>query len=128
MKALRLLRQDGSSGASADQRLEWIARTLRLSAADVEIARIEQLGGLAVAVFDRIASSREGARGIFSAEAAAVYAKAIGREVRVEEIQPVVNMLVSENLILRKSHGVYTVSDPFVPEAWQERRRLQEPP
>jgi hypothetical protein len=128
MKALRLLRQDGTSEASADQRLEWIARTLRMSAADVEITRIEQLGGLAVAVFDRIASSREGARGLFSADAAAAYSKAIGREVRIEEIQPVVNTLVSENLILRKSHGVYTVSDPFVPEAWQERKRLQEPP
>jgi hypothetical protein len=41
---------------------------------------------------------------------------------------PVVNTLMSENLILRKSHGTYTVSDPFVPEAWQERKRLQEPP
>lgn len=128
MKALRLLRQAGASEAPADQRLEWIARTLRMSAADVEITRIEQLGGLAVAVFDRIATSREDARGLFSAEAAAGYSKAIGREVRIEEIQPVVNTLLSENLILRKSHGVYTASDPLVPEAWQERRRLQEPP
>jgi AAA domain len=129
MKALRLLRQDGlSDEAPADHRLEWIARTLRMSAADVEITRIEQLGGLAVAVFDRIATSKEGARGLFSAEAAAGYSKAIGREVHIEEIQPVVNTLVSENLILRKSHGVYTASDPFVPEAWQERKRLQEPP
>lgn len=128
MKALRLLRQDGASEAPADQRLEWIARTLRMSAADVEITRIEQLGGLAVAVFDRIANSHAGARGLFSSDAAAAYSKAIGREVRIEEIQPVVNTLVSENLILRKSHGVYTASDPFVPEAWQERKRLQEPP
>ena len=113
---------------SPDQRLEWIARTLRMSAADVEIARIEQLGGLAVAVFDRIASAQGDAGGLFSSEAAEAYSKAVSREVRIEEVQPVVNTLVSENLILRKGHGVYTVSDPFVPEAWQERKRLQEPP
>jgi AAA domain len=128
IRALRLLRQDDRSEIPPDQRLEWIARTLRMSAADVEIARIEQLGGLAVAVFDRIAGSQGDARGLFSADAAEAYSKAIGREVRIEEIQPVVNMLVSENLILRKSHGVYTASDPFVPEAWWERKRLQEPP
>jgi hypothetical protein len=128
MKALRLLRQDSQSDVPPDRRLEWIARTLRMSAADVEIARIEQLGGLAVAVFDRIASLQGEARGLFSSEAADAYSKAVGREVRVEEIQPVVNALVSANLILRKSHGVYAVSDPFVPEAWQERKRLQEPP
>jgi hypothetical protein len=128
MKSLRLLRQDGVSGVPADQRFEWIARTLRMSAADLEITRIEQLGGLAVAVFDRIASSQEDARGLFSAEAAAAYSKILGREVRIEEIQPVVNTLVTENFILRKSHGVYTVSDPFVPEAWRERKRLQEQP
>jgi hypothetical protein len=128
MKALRLLRQGGSSDVPPDQRLEWIARTLRLSAADVEITRIEQLGGLAVAVFDRIASAQGDVRGLFSSEAAESYSQAVGREVRIEEVQPVVNTLMSENLILRKSHGVYTVSDPFVPEAWRERKRLQEPP
>ena len=127
MKALRLVRYDRSGDAHPDRRLEWIARTLRVSAADIEIARIEQLGGLAVAVFDRIAISQGEARGLFSGEAAEAYSKAIGREVRIEEIQPVVNILVSENLILRKSHGIYAVSDPFVPEAWRERRRLQEP-
>ncbi len=78
-------------------------------------------------MFDRIAISQGEARGLFSGEAAEAYSKSIGREVRIEEIQPVVNTLVSENLILRKSHGIYAVSDPFVPEAWREHRRLQEP-
>ena len=92
MKALRLLRQGGSSDVPPDQRLEWIARTLRLSAADVEITRIEQLGGLAVAVFDRIASAEGDVRGLFSSEAAESYSKAVGREVRIEEIQPVIKL------------------------------------
>ena len=52
-----------------DQRLESIARSLLKSRADVEIARTEQLGGLAVAAFDRIAGAREDVRRFFSSEA-----------------------------------------------------------
>ncbi|MFN9643864.1 MAG: ATP-binding protein, partial [Cyanobacteriota bacterium] len=76
-----------------DQLLPVIATTLRRSAADLELAKVEQIGGLATAIFDRVACSDGPARGIFSAEAAAAYGEAIGREVRVEEIQPVVNEL-----------------------------------
>jgi len=43
------------------------------------------------------------------------------REVRVEEIQPVVNELLAANVLLRVGHGLYGVSDPFVQEIWRER-------
>ncbi len=39
------------------------------------------------------------AKGLFSAEAAAAYGEAIGREVRVDEIQPVVNELLAANVL-----------------------------
>ena len=98
-----------------------IAATLRGSAADLELVKVEQIGGLATAIFDRVARSEGPARGIFSAEAATAYGEAIGREVRVEEIQPVVNELLAANVLMRVGHGLYGVSDPFVQEIWRER-------
>ena len=83
---------------------------------------MEQIGGLARAIFDRVAWSEGPARGIFSAEAATPYGEAIGREVRVEEIQPVVNELLAANVVMRVGHGLYGLSDPFVQEIWRERK------
>ncbi len=122
LRALGQLRANASSGLSPDQLLPVIATTLRSSAADLELAEVEQIGGLATAIFDRVACSDGPARGIFSAEAAAAYGEAIGREVRVEEIQPVVNELLAANVLMRVGHGLYGVSDPFVQEMWRERR------
>ncbi|EYS85713.1 hypothetical protein CF68_10010 [Cupriavidus sp. SK-4] len=87
--------------------------------------KLEQLGGLATAIFDRIASSDGDARGLFSAEAATVYSASIRREVRVEEAQPVVNELMATNLIMRRGHGIYGVTDPFVQEIWLERKSIE---
>jgi hypothetical protein len=112
-----------SSGLQPDQLLPVIAATLRGSAADLELQKVEQIGGLAVAIFDRVAQAEGPARGVFSAEAAAAYSEAIGREVRVEEIQPVVNELLAANVLMRLGHGLYGVTDPFVQEIWRERRR-----
>ena len=72
----------------------------------------------------RIASVEGDARGVFSNEAAAEYSKSVGREVRVEEIQPVANELLAANLIMRRGHGLYGVTDPFVQEIWRERQEL----
>jgi len=41
--------------------------------------------------------------------------------VRIEEIQPVVNELLADNLLMRVGHGLYDVADPFVQEIWRER-------
>jgi hypothetical protein len=87
--------------------------------------KLEQLGGLATAIFDRIATTQGDARGLFSADAAAAYSLAIGREVKVEEAQPVVNELMASNLIMRKGHGLYGITDPFVQEMWRERKSLE---
>jgi hypothetical protein len=121
LRALGQLRSSTSSGLAPDQLLPVIAATLRSSAADLELLKVEQIGGLATAIFDRVARSEDPARGIFSAEAAAAYGEAIGREVRVEEIQPVVNELLAANVLMRLGHGLYGVTDPFVQEIWRER-------
>ncbi|MFM1797943.1 MAG: hypothetical protein RLZZ117_221 [Cyanobacteriota bacterium] len=122
LRALGQLRSSASSGLAPDQLLPVIAATLRSSAADLELLKVEQIGGLASAIFDRVARSEDPARGIFSAEAAAAYGEAIGREVRVEDIQPVVNELLAANVLMRLGHGLYGVTDPFVQEIWRERQ------
>lgn len=119
----QLQASSSSSGLEPDQLLPVIAATLRGTAADLELQKVEQLGGLAMAIFDRVAMEVGHAKGLFSAEAAAAYGEAIGREVRVEEIQPVVNELLADNVLMRLGHGLYGVADPFVQEIWRERRR-----
>ncbi|MGY8524445.1 AAA family ATPase [Paracidovorax citrulli] len=124
IKALRQLHFHLPAGADPDEHLPVIANTLRSAAADIELIKLEQLGNVAVAIFDWIASNGGEARGLFSGEAVLAYAKAVGREVRVEEIQPLVNDLLATNLIMRKGHGLYGITDPFVQEIWQERKSL----
>ncbi|WP_432262231.1 AAA family ATPase [Cupriavidus sp. TMH.W2] len=125
IKALRQLHFHLPPGSDPDEHLPVIANTLRSTAADLELMKLEQLGGLATAIFNRIALSDGDARGLFSAEAAAAYSAAIGREVRIEEAQPVVNELMATNLIMRKGHGIYGVTDPFVQEIWMERKSIE---
>lgn len=48
----------------------------------------------------------------------------LSREVKVEEVQPVANQLLDANIIMRRGHGHYCVTDPFVQEVWKERQRL----
>jgi hypothetical protein len=122
LRALGQLRASGSSGLKPDQLLPVIATTLRGAAADLEILKVEQLGGLATAIFDRVAASEGPARGLFSAKAAASFGEVIGRPVRVEEIQPVLNELLGANVLMRLGHGLYGITDPVVQEIWRERR------
>ena len=79
-------------------------------------------GSQPVAIFAWVARMDTPAKGLFSAEAAAAYAAAIDREVRVDDIQPVVNELLAANVLMRLGHGLYGVSDPFVQEIWRERQ------
>jgi len=126
IKALRQLRRHLPPGGDPDEHLPVIAATLRSTAAGIERMKLEQLGGLATAIFERIASKDGESRGVFSADAVADYTKAIGRNVRVDAIQPVVNDLLAANLILRRGHGMYGVSDPFVQEIWREKKALED--
>jgi len=123
LKALRqLMQQEGDP----DVFLPVIASTLRSAAASIELEKVELLGSLAQAIFNKIASTEGDARGIFSTDAAAEYSKTVGREVRVEEIQPVVIALVAENIIMRRGHGIYAITDQFVQGIWLEERALIE--
>ena len=74
-KALRQLSRHLPPGANPDEHVPVIAATLRSTAADIELMKVEQLGGLATAIFERIASTDGDVRGLFSAEAAADYTK-----------------------------------------------------
>ncbi|SAY39011.1 ATP-binding protein, partial [Candidatus Synechococcus spongiarum] len=121
-QALRQMHAAASSGVEPDTLLPVIANTLRSKAVDIELGKVEGIGGLALAVFSRVARVDGNARGLFSAEAATEYAKAIGREVRIDEIQPVVNELVAENILMHPSHGHYEVTDPYVKEIWREHQ------
>jgi len=103
-----------------------ICATLASAAADVEIATVEELGSLAAAIFSRIAQASEsGASGLFAADAMAGYAERIGAMVDTPQVQNMIDRLISANLIMRQSHGVYAVADPFVRQVWRQRSALQ---
>jgi hypothetical protein len=127
LRALRELRALLPAGGDPDEFLPVIAGTLRSAAADVELMKVEQLGGLAMAVFARVASAGGDAKGLFSAEALAAYGQAIEREVRSEEVQAVLNELMVANVVMRRGHGLYGLTDPFVQEIWAERNALMMP-
>lgn len=87
------------------------ASVLRSAAADIELAKVE-----------RIAATDGDTKGMFSNGAAADYSTTVGREVRVDEIQPVVNELMAANIIMRRAHGRHGVTDPRVQQLSRERR------
>lgn len=122
IRALRQLQQEDP--AEADRFLPVIAATLKTAAADVELRKVEDLGTLAGAVFDRVARAKGHATGLFGAQALADYTAQLAREVTADQVQRVADELRDANLIIRKGHGVYAVTDPFVQAAWQERRAL----
>lgn len=119
LRALRTLQH--YQPQEADQYLPVIAATLKATAADLEIKKIEELGTLACAVFHRIAMSDQDASGLFSGAALAAYSSALGREVTADQVQRVTQLLQEYNIIFRKRFGLYAVTDPFVQEAWRER-------
>lgn len=103
-----------------------ICSTLAMSASEVEVATIEGLGALATAIYDRIASGNElGESGLFSADAMSSYAQQIGMVVDTPQVQNMVDRMIAANLIHRRSHGVYAAADPFVRQAWRQRKLLQ---
>lgn len=126
IRALRQLQQQKPK--DADRFLPVIAATLKGAAADVELRKMEDLGVLATAIFGRIAGAEGDATGLFAADALAEYATAIGREVTADQVQRVAEELRDANLIMRKHHGIYAVTDPSVQGAWRERQTLTAPP
>jgi hypothetical protein len=128
LRALRELRALMPAGGDPNAFLPVIAGTLRSTAADVEIMKVEQLGALATVVFERVAGVDGDAKGMFSAESLAGYAQVLGRDVRADEVQAVLNELMAANVVMRRGHGLYGLTDPFVQEIWRERNALMRPP
>lgn len=109
-----------------DMAFPIICATLACAAADVEMASVDRLGALARAIFDRIAQGNEaGASGLFSGDAITAYAEQLGMSIDTPQVQNMVDRMISANLILRQSHGVYAVADPFVRQVWLQRSSLQ---
>lgn len=125
IRALRQLQREDP--AEADRLLPVIAATLKGAAADVELRKLEDLGVLAGAIFDRVARVEGDASGLFTADALAEYTATVGREVTADQVQRVSEELRDANLIVRKGHGTYAVTDPFVQQAWRERKALAGP-
>jgi hypothetical protein len=128
LRALRELRSLMPAGGDPDAFLPVIAGTLRSTAADIELMKVEQIGVLATAVFERVAGADGEAKGLFSGEAVAGYGGVVGREVRPDEVQAVLNELMAANIVMRRGHGLYGLTDPFVQEIWRERAALMRPP
>jgi hypothetical protein len=121
-RALRQLQQHDQK--EADHLFPVIAATLKSAAADVEMRKVEDLGVLATAVFDRIARADGDATGLFGADALGEYAAQVSREVTADQVQRIAEELRDANVIMRKGHGVYAVTDPFVQHAWRERKGI----
>jgi hypothetical protein len=128
LRALRELALNLPAGGDPDVFLPVIAATLRSTTADTELMKVEQLGALALAVFERVAGADGDARGMFAGDALADYAKLVGREVRADEVQAVLGELMDANVVMRRGHGLYGLTDPFVQAIWRERQALSQPP
>jgi len=124
MKALSGL-QHLPNFADADQALFAITEGVRQSAASVDLARLDELGPLALAVFGYVCKQGgQGVKKLFSAATLDEYSVELGRPVGAEEIQKVATMLVDSNILARDGHGIYGVSDPFVAEAFSNRANV----
>ena len=124
-KALTLLQ---SRPEAPDLAFPIICSALATGAAEVEIAALESLGTLASAIFDRIVQGNEsGESGLFSADAVNSYSEQIGMQVDTPQVQNMIDRMIASNLILRQSHGVYAVADPFVRQVWRQRKVIQLP-
>jgi len=111
-----------------DMAFPIICTTLAAAAAEVEIATIESMGALASAIFDRVVHGNDsGESGLFSADAINNYSVEIGITVDTPQVQNMVDRMIAANLIHRRSHGVYVIADPFVRQAWRQRKALQLP-
>lgn len=121
MKALFAL-QHLPKFVDADQDLRAITEGVRQSAAGIDLARLDELGPLALTVFGYVCKQGgQGVKKLFSAATLEKYSAELGRQVSAEEIQKVANMLVDSNILARDGHGIYGVSDPFVAEAYSSR-------
>jgi len=124
MKALHAL-QHAPNFVDANQDLRAITEGLRQSAAAVDLARLDELGTLAMAIFDFVC--RQGGQGVkklFSTATLEEYGATVGRPVAAEEVQRTANLLLDSNILARDGHGIYGVSDPFLADAYRSRAEV----
>lgn len=126
LRALEILGSSAGGIDDPDVLLAPIAATLREGAADVELAKVERLGAVAVATFARLvegeSADAEGERGLFSAATLGALSRRLGRAVTSDEVNAALRALVAENLVMRVGRGRYGVTDPFVRTLARERR------
>lgn len=127
LKALRLLKNEAPANGNPDHDIKVIARVLRSRMADEELRKVEELGAMALAVFEIIAGADGDAKGLFAAEAMEGYATKVGRAVRQDEIQAAIGQLMAANIVMRRGYGQYGLTDPVVKELWLENRSLTQP-
>ncbi len=123
-KALAAL-QEADPRNSADSQLPAITMALKISAGNVELARVEQLGDLAGEVFSKICTADRGATRLHSVEALAEFKTTLSRDVSAREVQIALRALSDANLVMRVAHGRYEVTDPFVRDARNAQRQFQ---
>ncbi|MEZ2299443.1 ATP-binding protein [Variovorax sp. RCC_210] len=124
MKALVALVQ-APNFTDADQDIRAITEGVRQSAAALDLARLDELGPVALAVFGYVCTQGgQGVKRLFSSATLDHYGAEVGRAVGVEEIQKIANYLVHANILVRDGHGIYGVSDPFVAEAYNNRANV----
>lgn len=106
-----------------------ICSTKATTAGNTEIANMEDLGELALVIFDKIASgSPNGVKNLYSADALAEYSMVIGSPVDSGQVQGMTNRMVELNFIQRLGHGTFTPADPMVSKAWLANKALRAMP
>lgn len=106
MKALFARRQI-QDFADADQDLRAITDGVQQTAAGLDLARVDELGPLALAIFGDVC--RQGGRGVkkvFSAAMLQAYGAALGQPVGAQDVQKTANQLVDANILARDGHGI----------------------
>lgn len=103
-----------------------ICSTKAATAGNTEIANMENLGELALVIFDKIASgSPTGVKNLYGADALAEYSLAIGAPVDSGQVQSMTKRMVESNFIQRLGHGTFIPADPLVSKAWLANKALQ---
>ncbi len=124
MLSLGNLNRAAKRAEPADVAFRSIIWMMREALANKEINELDRLGPLALAIFGAIAAEEEGVKGLYAAAQLASYSRTLGRDVRSEEVQSKIQDLVQANLIIKRGHGTYAVTDPFVREVWIEREGM----
>lgn len=133
LQAFDLLRSrladDPDTLGDPNAHLPTIAATLRATAVDVELAKLDRLGALAHALFARLVDEEQddghGARGFFGTESLESLSEALGRDISSDDVTAALRAMTAENLVMRLGHGRYGVADPVVRNLCRERRASQ---